>query len=257
MPKSLFLIGFCVLMYFPAILMPFSGWENGMWLTLLLQAGVVGIIVEWWHGRVSSKWLFGAIAWLAISAVDQIVGPLVVARVKHESIRLNAMTVAFDPERQSVALEGDETRAAALWLVRDFRLPVAYQFDHSTGRHQATRCAPPPCSSRGSKLVTEPEEPQLPVVRIKVRRAMNIFFFFNSILFKITITEPSGKTTYLIWGYGRPRTWYPVPRINCLVSGQCDVFPMGSVTYFNRPNPGRNMFEFIGEALGLDTSGRR
>ncbi|MEZ5909901.1 MAG: hypothetical protein R3D31_13965 [Hyphomicrobiaceae bacterium] len=254
MPKSLYLIGFCVLMYFPALMIPFSGWENVMWLTLLLQAGVVGIIVEWWHGRVSSKWLFGAIAWLAISAVDQIVGPLALARAKHESVRMNAVTVAFDPERQSVALEGSKAKTAAVRLVRDFGLPVAYKFDRSTGRHQATRCVPSPCSSRGSKLVIEPEEPQLPVVRIKIKWSMSVFF--NSTLFKITITEPSGKSTNMIFGQGRPRVWYPVPRFGCLVSGECDAFPMGSPTHFKGKIPDSHLYLFIGEAIGLSRLSR-
>ncbi|MCV9965124.1 hypothetical protein OIU34_24915 [Pararhizobium sp. BT-229] len=217
------------------------------WSAVLINASMIGVVIEVIVGRVSRLWLVLPLVFYG--------GYWIAATLDHFALRelssrydvANARVVTgFDPVRQALVFEGDGDGA---WLTRNFALPVAYSvnpnfpegylsnrmieitvctkvrgsralqaaFVHGFGFHDGDAIRSRRLEERFCNL-SMPERPDLPMVVVGREETKD---FEKSLPIKritTTIAMPDGRRFELFGGVASPLSWIPMPIMGCALN---------------------------------------
>lgn len=265
------------------------------WSVATINLGFASIIPEVLFRRISPAWLVLPLVWFGGYAGAAFLSHAKVAALDAEIRAANsAQRFPFDPAQQSLVISAanDYTLSSvASSLVRDYRIPVAYteQRSNKDAPYRASRLmTDPACQTinrdrrnfaagvqsnfistgkndghrgkpSGICLVTMPEAPSLPVVRIEGKREKHSDLIAPYELIRATIHDPSGTTLAQVSsGFANPLHWLPMPILGCALnsgspSWDCmAMFWRTNVGIGGQKTYGHAVDEALPPALGLE-----
>ncbi len=233
--------------HFPTvgIYLMFAG--AALWSIFLVNAGMVGIVLEAAIGRIFRWWLVVPLAFYggywAIVVQQRL--ELRMLSASYETANAH-VAIPFDPARQSLVFDNGESGA---WLTEHYGMPVTYAannnfpegylshrivdeatcdkirqapamraaFVHTSGFHDGD-------SIRTWRLVKRfcalsmPERPELPMVRVSRQEEKYHQGSMPVRRYTTTVTSPDGRHFQLLAGSVYPLTWWPMPVMGCMLN---------------------------------------
>lgn len=229
-----------------------------VWSVVLINAGMIGTVVEAVRGQVSRSWLIlpGAFygSYFGALAVDY--ATLYHLRAQYDAAN-EAVAVAFDPERQSLVV--DREQDGIDWLFHHYRLPVIYETNPNVpegflATRMIDRTACKAISGRPSRSdigihtfsfqdgetfdrqtwetrfcdVRMPESPTSPLLKVTAHQEKAYHGVLPITRITTTIITPDGKRFRLLGGYAAPFRWFPMPVLGCALNSgdprwECDA----------------------------------
>lgn len=215
------------------------------WSALLINAGMIGTVVEALSGRVSRGWLILPATFYCGYFVFAAADHLVLRQLRADYDLANAkVAIPFDPDRQSLVFWGDGGNPGA-WYVQNYRLPVVYSGSpNDPAALRANRIIRQDvCASvrnaafsaagiytmgiqdgddlRSQRLdkrfcaLGMPERPTLPLVSVATREDKLVSVMLPMTRVVSTVTIPDGRHYQLLGGVAAPLSWLPMPVMGC------------------------------------------
>lgn len=214
------------------------------WSVLLVNLGFIGIAIEAATGRVSRLWLILPVVFYGGYWVIAVQDRLVLRELAASYDAANArIVIGFNPRREAIAFQGEDNGA---WLTQNYALPVSYSmnanvpegylahrmiassvcakvrenpasqaaFVHTFGFHDDAPIAAGKMETRFC-LLSMPEKPDLPLVRISRQEAKETVSTLPVTLVKTTISMPAGPSFQILGGFAAPLSWIPRPVMGC------------------------------------------
>lgn len=214
-----------------------------LWSVMLVNAGMIGIVIEVVTRRVVRLWLVVPIVFYGgyfyYAALDRATLAELTTAYDASNARVS---IPFDPTRHALVFEADD--AAGPWLTQNYGLPVSYSVRKGTEDYRSHRMMDSAVCTRvretpalgaagvsafgfhdgdlasGYKLpsfcsVSMPERPELPVVRVSRREEKLVERGLPVTRVTTTVTMPDGRRFRLLGGGVSPLSRLPMPVMGC------------------------------------------
>ncbi|WP_202396175.1 hypothetical protein [Stappia sediminis] len=218
------------------------------WSAVLVNAGIIGIVIETLSGRVSRRWLILPVAfyggYFAFALQERLVLKVLTASNDGANAQVSA---GFDPEREALVFDG---YLDAVRFVPHYGVPVVYSVrsDYPSGYAAHRLVEAPLCEmmrhggairnaariqvhtvyddrQAGRQRVGErfcvlsmPEKPELPHVQISRNETKTYRGTLPVTKVTTGIAMPDGRHFEVVGGDATPLWWLPAPAMGCALN---------------------------------------
>ena len=217
-----------------------------IWSVPLINAGMIGTVIEALAQRVSRKWLVLPVAFYGGYYAFALTEHLALSKLSSSYAAANdQVTIPFNPERHALVFTDDGDDGS--WLTQNYGLPVAYTRNANFPEgHSSRRIMPSDVcvivsenpalnvaqikplgfsdvGANGSRnrdwrfcALDMPERPVLPVVVVSRKKEQIRQGTLLVTRITTTVTMPTGKRYTLLSGVAAPLSSFPMPIMECV-----------------------------------------
>lgn len=215
------------------------------WSVLLVNAGMIGIVIEVWMGRVARLWLIVPVAFYGYYYSSVISDYATLRKLGNDyEIANSKVEIPFNPNRHALVFNGEDDYGS--WYTQNYALPVAFSRNTNYPEgYRSSRLMPSDlCATvreysalKAAQIYTfgvsdgddigsrkfetrfcnlnMPERPRLPIVSVVRKEQAGFEGALPFTRSTTTVTMPDGKIFTLFGGVAGPLSWLPMPIVGC------------------------------------------